>query len=48
MGNEGSPEKQEHWFWASQIQKVIGETLNESTSDVYKTKREEVSGIYLG
>ena len=48
MGNEGLPEKQEHWFWASQRQKIFGEALNESTSDVYKTTREEVSGIYLG
>jgi hypothetical protein len=40
MGNEGSPEKQGHWFCASQSQNVIGETLNESTSDVYKTTRE--------
>ena len=48
MGNEGSPEKQQHWFWASQSQKVIGEKLNESIYDVYKTTREEVSDISFG
>ena len=48
MGNEDSPEKQEHWFWGNQSQKVIGETLNEFTSDLYKMAREKVSDIYVG
>ena len=48
MGNEDSLEKQEHWFWASQSQKILGETLNEYIYDVYKTTREEVSDISFG
>ena len=48
IGNEDSPEKQEHWFWVSQSQKILGETLNEYIYDVYKTTREEVSDISFG
>jgi hypothetical protein len=48
MGNEGSPEKQEHWFSTSQSHKIIGEALNEPTSDVHKMTGEEIPGICVG